>query len=427
MLFLMACLYILVFYYQPGARYPILGEIRFEFLLGTAILGVLLLSRNNRIITHEKMSKAAGAFLASMLLSFIGAAQSHTGTEAIDVFITFVKAFSVYIMIVGTVDSQEKVKTFVWVYVLCMAILIVEPYKLSLQGQNLMSGEGGIVRLYGVGQFAHPNGLGTNSVTTLALIFYLAWFSRSLFVRLPVLGLMLISLRVVMMTASRTAYVGMIVLIFYIFAYSKRKMAFLVAGFIVCVILLGAMPDMYRDRFFSLKEITTVVSTEERQYSSIGARWRLVKDAWIVFLNYPIFGCGMDSFRRISFDVKGHGTFGQTHNLFMQILAETGIVGLIGACYFFSTIWKTLRENQVKLIRLQRENEFLHGLMIALQVFFLTKLTVGLVAQHNLYSNIWWIVGGLTLVSQRIIEGWEKEEEAKTDKAEPTTPTPAFF
>jgi hypothetical protein len=391
-----------VFYSQPGGRIPALGVIRFEFVLGAAILVALVFLRSHLVFANERMNRAAMVFGGALCLSFIGAMQTHTVTDAYPVFIELLKSFCIYLMIIGTVDSKEQLEKFIWVYVFCMLILIGEPFLLSLQGQNFKPGEGGILRLYGVGQFAHPNGLGIHAVTTLVLIYYLFWHYRSVIIKAFLVSFGLVCLRVIMLTGSRSAYLGLIILVVYFFLYSKKKLRFVIACFLLVTVLNTFVPSVYRERFRSLKEVTTVVQADARQPTSIGGRWALVRDAWNVFLEHPIFGCGIDSFWRISHEDKEFGTTGQTHNLLMQILAETGIVGLAAFVFLTTTIWRTLKHSRAILASLHKEDGHIYMLMNAFMVFLLTQLTIGMVAQHSLYSYVWWVISGIAVVSLRI-------------------------
>jgi putative inorganic carbon (HCO3(-)) transporter len=401
-LFYLTCLYLLVFYYQPGGRIPVLGVLRFEFLLGSGLLGVIFFMRWGHIFTNERMTKAAILFFGALCLSFVGAIETHTASEAFGVFVQVLKHFSIYLMIVGTVDSEWKLERFVWVFLFCMAIVVGEPFLLSLRGENFYLGEGGLLRLRGVGQFDSPNALGMNAVVLLILLYFLFSHYRSRIFKVIAIGFGAVCFRVIMLTASRTAYLGLIFLVAIIFLYTKKKKAFLLSVSALVLVFLLTVPDVYKERFFSLKEVPSVMQSEERQEGSIGGRWALFVDSWTVFLDHPIFGCGMDSFRRISIHEKIYATYGETHNLLMEVLAETGVVGFFAFIFLMSTIWKTLTTTKRTIVSLQDKPQHMVALIVTLQMLFLLKLSTGLVAQNNLYSNTWWLIGGMAAVSARI-------------------------
>jgi len=407
-LFWLVLLYLLTFYAQPGGRVAILGKIRFEFLLGAGLMVTLFVMRAKRMLTNEVMNRAVMCFFVVLCLSFVGAMQSHTVTEAVPMFIRIAKALCVYFMIIGTIDSESKLRKFAWTYSLAMLIIVGEPFLLSLQGRNLYVREGGMLRLYGVGQFESPNGLGTLAVMNLAFLYYFFFFYRSLWIRAFLAAFALVSLRVIMLTGSRTAYVALFILAACLFALSRRKPMFVVVGVLVVMLLLPFVADVYKERFFSLKQVVTAISSEEGLETSIGGRWYLFKLGFRVWLEYPIFGCGLDSFRHV---VHKYGSWMQSHNLLTQVLSNTGLVGLAGFSYLIYSIVRMLSQTRPKLVELEQTDGFLYCLNGILLAFLLTRLITGLIGQHILYANSWWIIGGLATVSNGIVADMSAVDE----------------
>jgi O-antigen ligase len=212
-----------------------------------------------------------------------------------------------------------------------------------------------------------------------------------------------------MLTASRTAYVGLLILVLLLFMYSKKKARFIAVTCFLAIVLSASVPSMYKDRFISLKEVTTTIAGNEEPNGSVGGRWDLIRDAWLVFLKYPLFGCGMDSFKRIPFDEKPYRTIGETHNLLMQVLAETGLVGLFAFVFLLSNIWRILASTKRALSTMNEGTKYLNVLVETLQIIFLMKLLIGLIGQHSLYSNIWWFLGGLTVIAARLTKEFAAE------------------
>jgi len=407
-LFVLAVLYLLTYYVQPGGRVAILGKIRFELLLGGALVMALFLMRIKRIIADEAVNRAMAFFFGAMCLSFIGAIQSHTVTEAVPVFIRIVKGVCTYFMIIGTVDSENRIEKYTWAYVFAMLVIVGEPFLLSLRGQNLYAREDGVIRLYGVGQYESPNGLGTLAVMNLVFLYYLFFHYRSLLVRIFLGGFALVSLRVIMLTASRSAYVALIVLIACLWTFSKYRLRFLVIVVVAALIAIPLVPEMYKARFASLKQIAEVITARERVESSVGGRWFLFKTGFRVWLDYPIFGCGLDSFRHAA---QKYGTWMQTHNLLTQVLSNMGVVGLAAFSFLIYTFVRVLRDTRRKLIEFGQTDGFLYCLNTTLFVFLFARLITGLLAQHILYTHSWWVIGGLTAVSARVVADMSEAAE----------------
>jgi len=79
---------------------------------------------------------------------------------------------------------------------------------------------------------------------------------------------------------------------------------------------------------------------------SVNNRLKLYSDAWQLFKNKPLFGIGTGGFQT--------GEYNYPHNIFLEIAAENGLLGLIIFFGFLFTIcqrgYKFLNENFIKII-----------------------------------------------------------------------------
>lgn len=87
--------------------------------------------------------------------------------------------------------------------------------------------------------------------------------------------------------------------------------------------------------------LTSHISSIERLNTSPGDSYRLTEwhKAWLIFLENPWFGNGWGSYAYQSFVISidprftdnlyGHGVFTHTHNIVLNLLAETGLAGTI--------------------------------------------------------------------------------------------------
>ena len=391
-------LYVIVFYTQPGSRFPMLGAIRIELLIGVVILGGVLLTKWQMLVRLTRLNKAIFIFFSSLCFSFFGAVWTHTASHSIDVLLNIFKFFSIYIMMIGTINSERKLRLFTWVYIGSICFYYTEPFLLSLRGLNFHY-EGGMMHLMGVGQFAHYNSLGGITASNLAflaqLFFYYGWLLKVLFLVFAGIGM-----RVIMLTGSRTAYVGVIMLGILLVFFSKHKIRNFILIAIIGVGLFTLMPQEYKARFMTLQKATQVVEGEQVQ-DSMSTRWQIIKDAWNVFLKYPLVGCGLDSF----YQIRGllFGRWQQTHNLYMQVLTDMGIVGFVSFIYLLVTIWKYIVFIKHRLKINREEKSYLYRLATAIQMFLIMRLTVGMFGM-DLYENYWWLMAGFSAVIYRLVQ-----------------------
>jgi O-antigen ligase len=397
-MFVLVLLYIITFYLQPGSRIPALGVIRFELVLGSILLFMLLLKNGGKFFSLTKMNKAILFFFIAVCLSFFGAVYTRTASDAFEILVRLLKFFSVYIMIVGTVDTTKKLKIFMLVYLGAICFFYMEPFLLSLQGKNLEY-EGGVTHLYGVGQFGHYNSLGgitgSNLAFFVSLFPYYGFLIKTAFIAFGAIGM-----KVIMLTGSRTAYVGTIVLGVLTVIFSRNKARNIILVVLLAIVIFAVMPEEYRARFDTIGDTGAVISGEQQE-GSMYTRWIIIKDAWKVFLRYPIVGCGLDNFWRI----RGimFNRWQQEHNLYMQVLTNMGIIGFISFSYLIFMILKYLAITRKKLRKMKMERSYLMGMVNALNAFLIMRLVVGMFG-HDLYDNYWWLIAGLTVVVYEIVD-----------------------
>lgn len=80
-------------------------------------------------------------------------------------------------------------------------------------------------------------------------------------------------------------------------------------------------------------------------------RTRLYLWAIKLFIENPLFGIGWGNFRT---SVVGNVTLAtelETHNIYLQLLCETGIIGFLGFILLFFTFWKTTRDAYMECIQ----------------------------------------------------------------------------
>ena len=161
--------------------------------------------------------------------------------------------------------------------------------------------------------FPHPNTLAAFMVLVLPLLLLSKFRDRA-----QSLGLVVALIWggiVVLLTVSRVVLiVGLVELLFLI---RSKWLIFIV------IVLLALSPAIYI-RYESL------LSFDELSFLR---RDNLQEVSWVIFLSHPIFGVGLNNFIPFSADsfLVGPSRFLQpVHNIYLLLLSETGILGLLG-------------------------------------------------------------------------------------------------
>ena len=398
--------YTVIYYTQIAARYPILEPFRVEFVTGS----VLLLVISAKIFNHEidlwenKINFAALLFFIYMGFTI---PFSYVISRALNQYIQFIKFFSIYLMMISCLDSEKRVTIFFYLYLSMIALLFVQPFFLSLQQKSFYYANY-MTRLHGVtGFFFHPNQLGGITAANLPFFYYMVFYSRSVLQKLIFVALFIIAIYVVMLTQSRTAFVG--VLAFFLFAWimSKHKMAMISVILLSLAITYPLIPEQTKERFATLgksEEIITApnedVYSGDHEVGSMNSRWILFKRSLEIFSEHPIMGVGMDCYPSVS--GRRWGSWLLTHNLYTQVLAELGIIGFFLFLYFLSRIYINLKTS-MSILTQKDDSSILFYINKSLYMFLMIRLVIGMFG-HDLYRNWWWVAAGLSVVVLRSLK-----------------------
>lgn len=392
--------YIILFYSQIGARIPSLGPFRVELIVGV----IVILFAISKILTGKtkfKENKLNSAALFFVVAAFITLPFAAWKTYAFDTFMRFLKFFAIYLMIITAIDNEKKLKVFIYVYLACICLIFVEPFILSLQGKGFIYNNY-MWRLAGVtGYFAHPNQLGGMTAANLCFFYYLIKYQKSKVLKIAYVALIIVGLWVIMLTQSRTGFIGVMACGFFIWIFSKNKFVSLIMIIFCFVLIWNFAPQETKNRFISFRDTDEVITGTytERQSGSMAARWTLMKHAWTVFIENPVIGVGLNCFQVVS--LRKWGEWIPPHNTYLQALAEMGIIGFIA---FFSVIimtFKNLNEAKKIIRELGENNHFLTCMISATSIYLFVRLVVSFFG-IELYDNYWWLAGGLSLVLLRI-------------------------
>ncbi len=421
MLFKCVLAYVVVFYSQIGMRIPLLGSLRLEFVLGSFILIALVVAKMQGVVQTDRYTSLTGSIVFLFVAMALSVPGSYWITKSVDTMLAVFKMFSLYIMIMATIDTEAKLRQFMWVYVFMVALIVGEPFIGVFTGSANWDNHRGYPKLMGAtGLWAHPNSLGGFASANLAFLYYLFLAEQQRIKKYFLLGLGIMSLGTIILTGSRTAYVGIIGIAFVIWLRSARKglaIAVLSAGVALTWIVA---PQAYKDQFLTMGSIGDVVQGEKADDGSMNERWEIVTDAIEIFLDHPIFGVGVDAFmtaRGERFD-----RWQDTHNLYLQILTNVGIIGLVAFVIMLYSIFQSLGKAKQLLHQAQSEHSlWLENLANAVGVFLSARLIVGMFGM-DFYENYWWLAAGLAGVLVRLAT--EAESHSQTEPSVKSLDTP---
>ncbi|MBI1318275.1 MAG: hypothetical protein GC168_04890 [Candidatus Hydrogenedens sp.] len=323
--------------------------------------------------------------------------------------------FALFVLAVNLLNTPKRVHGYIAVIVVCsliMSLSAVAQYALPQLQTSALGGISGHDAAYVdqeslqgeaavrvSGQAGHSNWLAFFILLVIPLALYWLHTTKDKRIKglvLATLGLMLVSL---VLTFTRTGLVIGVVLALmlagrrFVLITPLRIFTALLGLVLIWVIVL---PDAYKERVLSPKQYT--------QSRSVQSRMELQETAGRYFLENPVFGLGpggfgmdyvyerSDTATNMYYMVRysnWNPIFIGTHNWYLQLLCDYGLMGFIFFMCFFYVMFRNLQTHDEKMRRLgDRQGE---QLTTSLLISLIAMLLMG-VFLHALYQQIWWII-----------------------------------
>lgn len=391
------CVFIFTWYLQLGGRVALLGAIRFEFLLGTFLIICAILRLLNERLPPTPLKKPI-CFFFGVLVFYTAFSYDHA--QSWSVFYERVVKFSmIALFFAAFIRTQWALKMAIGAFLLAMMKLGQEGFVGWLSGSMVWMNQG-IPRLHGsTGLYAHPNSFSGMAVGCLPFIYYLFPVANKT-QKLALAGLFMCCVIIIVFTGSRTGYVatGLLVIYFWWERKGAGKLKFLALAALILPIAVSFLPADYLGRFES------IFTLQEEQGASASKRIEILKDAVAVFISHP-WGVGVSAFPSVRLEMFGR--MQDTHNLYLELLTNLSIFGVIAFGYFVTIIIRTNRFIQVQIKNSPRfidgNGPLVYACSRAVVAFILARLFLGLFGMDT-YEIYWWFAAGVTMSLWRITE-----------------------
>jgi O-antigen ligase len=210
----------------------------------------------------------------------------------------------------------------------------------------------------------------------------------------------------IVLTHSRGAYLVLAIdLVLILFIFEKRFHPLVgVAGLTILVLLIPFLPASYRDRFDTLTAFTS--QNGIYQDTSFRGRSSEMLTGLAMFAEHPVLGVGVANYRPnyqryaqlVGIEFRAEAR--DAHSLYVQILAETGILGAItflGIVFFlFDALNKAIRALEHSP-HLHHWLPWINAIRLALLSYLLTSVFL-----HNAYIRYFWILLAMALAGIQI-------------------------
>ena len=390
-------LFVASWFLHLAARVPSLGTIRIDLILVLLLVFLAFSSRPKESAAATAMDKALRVLFAFVILAapFV----EWPGSVLRDGIPGFIKAVVFYYFTIAFIRSESDLKTFLTVFVACQVYRVLEPLYLHLAygywggaGASMDGGAELLHRLSGSPwDVVNPNGLAWIICTVLLFLYYMAGLSWV--TTLAFLGVAPACLYALSLTASRSGFLALIATLAAITLKSRHRLLVGAAGIAVLVVGFQFLSADQQDRYLS------TFGAGERNQETANLRIDNLYPELEVGLRRPILGHGLGTSREAIANFGGRDQ--PSHNLYLEVFQELGLVGLAIFLVFLGTILgacAALRRAHAGADAAR----FLPRLGDALQVWLLMNLLFSL-ASYGLSDYVWYLTGALLLVLRRLV------------------------
>jgi putative inorganic carbon (hco3(-)) transporter len=243
-------------------------------------------------------------------------------------------------------------------------------------------------------------------VAVSTLVVFRIFHEKQLLTKLAAVLMLGIFLYIILNTYSRGAYLVLAInalLILFLFRKRFNPLIF-IGGAAILILAIPFLPPTYRDRFTSL----FVVTAENGIYQDTSLRGRSSEmlTGLAMFAEHPILGVGAGNYptnyqryaQLIGIEFRAEAR--DPHSLYVQLLAETGILGtltFLGLVYFlFDALNKACRAIE-RSPHLAEWLPWISAYRFAILSYLLTSIFL-----HNAYIRYLWILIAMALAGIQI-------------------------
>lgn len=297
-----------------------------------------------------------------------------------------------YFVVINTIENKKQFKFILYLFIIATVLTAVYglyQYKYGdLYSQAWLDTdmfEDIKMRVYST--FENPNVYGEYLILAIPIIISLMWEEKGIAKKLMLLAALGITMLAMVLTFSRGCWLGAMFAIALLAVMIDRK--FIILGILALMAMPFVLPETIINRFMSIGNMGDS-STSYRVYIWLGTL-AMLKDYW-----FSGIGMGITSFNTV-YPIYSYNnvTTPHSHNLFLQIVVEYGIVGLI---IFAGVMYNFYKETIISVFK--NKNVVTMGFISGVSGFMIESLF-----DHTWYNYrvvlIFWIVIALGILSTR--------------------------
>ncbi len=393
--FLLYALFLCSWFLHLPARYPAIGAMRIDLVL-VGVLAAMSIGAVQEVPPGD--ARLRQTLWALVLYSAITIPLVEwPGSVVRTGFPQFFKAFVFYWFTTAYVTSPRRLKVVWLVFVACQVFRVLEPVYLHLTAgywgsSASMADWETMDRLSGAPfDVVNPNGLAFVVLTAVPFLHY--GTEHSIVGRVCYGAVLPVLVYALLLTGSRSGLLGLGAIAVLVWWKSRHKVVLTAALALAVVLTVPHLSDDLRDRYLS------IFSHQTRNAATADQRVDGVRMDLRVALRRPLFGHGLGTSREANANFGWHDQ--PSHNLYVEILQELGLFGLVIFVSYIGAALVALRRVGRAVHANPDAPPLLRRLVAALEVVLGMNILFSF-ASFGLSGYEWYLTAGLTDVVVRL-------------------------
>lgn len=368
---------------QPGELYPQLAPLHLERVVAGLLLVAFLI--HGQKLRFPLPTRWFLAFYGAMILSI---PLAFWRANALGACIQYLEIVIFVVLVTALLTTEERIRWFILTDILLTDWLGGSALWNYAHGvwQTTMS----IDRAIGITSSAgDPDTLAITLLVTIPLCIALMVRSNPLWMRAIAAVSSLVYVVTIVDTGSRAAASGVLFLVLMLVFRKPKNLIY-----VPVLVALGPMvwmviPQQYKARYETVNNLKTDLSYQNRILSWHGGV--------AMFESNPITGIGAGDYTAANgmkyWPGNGRKVFLNAHSLYFKLLGELGLVGIVTFGGYLICVFKLNSRLRKELVAVNA-SRFLQGLPAMFNIILGLLLFDGYAA-HNLYRDMWFLVGAV--------------------------------
>lgn len=257
------------------------------------------------------------------------------------------------------------------------------------------------------GTYVDPNAFAMHLVMILPLsIFFFLNERKKIMLKVFYLAVALVFCLAIFLSQSRAAWVALVAIFGCLILFQRKGRTI---SFLILALFCGFF-IMFGTKYSERMQTVTEYDTAQHRDPSITNRLNVYKVSFLMFMDHPVLGVGINQTKKkiVEYGFKGM----QTHNLFLLVLVENGVLTLLLFCWIlFGSI--------IRLVKAEAPQSDLFYTGAATSVF---SAMIGFIVFGLYHDNFWMSITWYMLGIANVVPVLREKETGIKPNAKETAP-----